>query len=36
MDQVANPARAFPACGSGDYMFRSRKQIEATRSKKQC
>jgi DNA-directed RNA polymerase subunit M/transcription elongation factor TFIIS len=29
MDQKATPRRTCPACGSGDYQFRSRKKIEA-------
>ena len=31
MDQP--PKRLCPKCGSGDYAFRSRKQIEATAEK---
>ncbi len=30
MDEPAKPNRACRACGSGDYTFRSRKQIEPT------
>ena len=29
MDQAELPARACPACGSDDYLFRGRKQIPA-------
>jgi transposase-like protein len=28
MDETAAPAHHCPACGSGDYAFRSRKKIE--------
>ncbi len=30
MDELTKPSRTCPACGSGDYVFRSHKQIEAT------
>ena len=30
MEQQTPPMRTCPACGSGEYAFRSRKQIEAT------
>ena len=30
MEQQKPPGRACPACGSENYTFRSRKQIEAT------
>jgi transposase-like protein len=30
MEQQKPPSRACPACGSENYTFRSRKQIEAT------
>jgi hypothetical protein len=29
MEQQKPPGRMCPACGSGDYAFRSRRQIEA-------
>jgi DNA-directed RNA polymerase subunit M/transcription elongation factor TFIIS len=29
MEQKTSPGRACPACGSSDYAFRSRRQIEA-------
>ena len=33
MDQQRPAARTCPACGSGDYQFRSRRQIEAAPEK---
>jgi hypothetical protein len=30
MEQQNPPRRSCPACGGGDYAFRSRKQIEVT------
>src|SRR5262245_16371290 len=29
MDQPSTPSRTCPKCGSGNYAFRQRKQIEA-------
>src|SRR5262249_42933346 len=29
MEQPSTPARACPACGGGDYLFRGRKQLPA-------
>jgi DNA-directed RNA polymerase subunit M/transcription elongation factor TFIIS len=29
MEQPSTPARACPACGSDDYLFRGRKQLPA-------
>jgi len=29
MDQLVNPARCCPKCGSKDYVFRGRKKIAA-------
>jgi len=29
MDQLVNPARSCPQCGSKDYVFRGRKKIAA-------
>ena len=35
MGQQKPPGRTCPACGSGDYAFRSRRQIEAEPGKEE-
>jgi DNA-directed RNA polymerase subunit M/transcription elongation factor TFIIS len=42
MEQTVTPRRNCPACGSGDYQFRSRKKVaeeakrEAVETKYRC
>lgn len=33
MDQLVNPARCCPKCGSSEYVFRGRKKVTAEAGK---
>jgi hypothetical protein len=36
MNQPATPSRTCPACGSGDYQFRSRKKVGAEQGQREA